>query len=1001
MTKLVGTLARLGFVDPSTSARWAADSAIEFIVAHEPEQNPHSVPEFFTALSFVPDPDGALRALVRILDTASGRRLLGPVASGERGKDERDALFCVVGSSTQLAEFLLQHPESWAQAYAGVPSALTMRARLLTAIGADPTQDLPVGRGGQSATLDDLRVAYRTILLAIAAADVTHPDPFDYVGTVAEQLAELAAAALEAALAIARGDTAHHEMCQFAIIGMGKCGGRELNYVSDVDVLYVSAPTAGATEEQALQVGAELAAKVGRICSTSTAEGSLWPVDVGLRPEGKNGALTRTLASYEEYYVRWAKTWEFQALLKARVIAGDIHLGARFMDMVTPLVWDAASRPNFVTDVQKMRRRVEQNIPAKAADRQLKLGAGGIRDVEFSVQLLQLVHGRTDNSLRHRATLSALGALVHSGYVSRSDGAQLATHYRFLRVMEHRNQLYKLKRTHVVPPPGPALRRMARSMHRATEADIERDWKRTKRSVRSLHESLFYRPLLELVSRLSSEDVRMTPDHAKDRLRALGYADAAGALTHIKALTTGVSRRAAIQRQLLPVLLEWFAGGAKPDAGLLAFRQVSDTLGRTHWYLKLLRDSGAAAERLAGVLTSGNYVVTKLERDPQAIQWLADREHLVPRSTNQLGREIAGLLNRTALPEAVHALRGFRRRELLRISMADVLNDVTITDVGVGLKSVTGTVIDAALMVSMQQVAEEHSITGAFPVSVSVLGMGRYGGGEPAYSSDVDVLFVHDHDDSISAAQAAKLAVAVVSLTQNQLKNVGTEPPLLIDADLRPEGRSGPLSRSLAAYRTYYERWSSPWEAQALIRATPIAGDPVLAKRFISLIDPLRYPEGGLNSKSLREVRRLKARMEAERLPRGVSAKRHLKLGPGGLSDIEWLAQLMVMQHAQLHPQLRCTGTIAALKACASAGLINAATKDELVAAWEFLSRCRNAITLWFGKGGDVLPGDYDDMEGVARLLGYDVGEGISLEEDVMRVMRRTRTTVEPLFFGE
>ena len=480
-----------------------------------------------------------------------------------------------------------------------------------------------------------LAAAYRRRLLHLAARDLTGAATVDVVG---EELADIAAAVLEAALAVARAELPPGAApCRLAVVAMGKCGGRELNYASDVDVIFVAEPVKDEDETAALGTASRLAAGLIGVCARSTPEGSIFPVDPNLRPEGRAGPLVRTLASHLAYYERWAKTWEFQALLKARPVAGDMTLGQAYADTLGPLVWQAARREHFVEDVQAMRRRVEQSLPARQAGRELKLGPGGLRDIEFAVQLLQLVHGRTDETLRSPATLPALAALAAGGYVGRADAEELGAAYRFLRRTEHLLQLSRLSRTHTLPEDPAVLRRLGRAMRfndgpnepwfqasvtgiRSDPAvDFDEEWRRHARQVRRLHEKLFYRPLLDAVARLPTDAARLTPAEARARLEALGYVDPAGALHHIDALTSGVSRRAAIQRTLLPVLLGWFADAAEPDAGLLAFRQVSEELGSSPWYLRLLRDETKAAERMAHVLASSRYAAGLLLRAPEAV----------------------------------------------------------------------------------------------------------------------------------------------------------------------------------------------------------------------------------------------------------------------------------------------------------------------------------------------------------------------------------------------
>jgi glutamate-ammonia-ligase adenylyltransferase len=789
------------------------------------------------------------------------------------------------------------------------------------------------------------------------------------------------------------------------VLAMGKCGGRELNYVSDVDVIYVAEPVRppedGGDEQAALATATRLAAGLARACSDATAEGTLWPVDAALRPEGKRGPLVRTLASHLAYYRRWAQTWEFQALLKARPVAGDVRLGQEYLDAIRPLVWRAAEREHFVEDVQAMRRRVEQNLPAKEAGRQLKLGPGGLRDVEFSVQLLQLVHGRVDPRLRTGNTLEALEALATYGYVGRDDAADLDRAYRMLRALEHRIQLQRLRRTHVVPSDPVDLRRLGRALGltRDPAAELEELWRRHAREVRRLHEKLFYRPLLAAAARLSTDEVRLTPEAARARLAALGYRDPAGALRHLAALTAGVSRRAAIQRQLLPVLLGWFADGPDPDAGLLAFRRLSEDLGTTHWYLKMLRDSGAAAERMALVLSSSRYVAQLLERGPEAVALLGDDDGLAPRTLEATLATVRSAVERHRDDPDAAALGALaaRRRELLRTAIGDVAGLLDHEAVGRALADAAVAALDGGLRAAQRAV--ELRTGRPLPTRMLVVAMGRLGGRELGYGSDADVLFVHDPLPGADEHEAQEAAMGVAGELRRLLSAHGPEPGLDVDADLRPEGRNGPLVRSIAAYAEYWARWSLPWESQALTRALPVAGDPDLAARFVALADPVRWPAGGLPDAGVREVRRIKARVEAERLPRGADPHRHLKLGRGGLADVEWTVQLLQLRHAGEVADLRTPSTLGALRAAAAAGLVAGDDAEVLAAAWTLAARVRNAVVLSRGRPADTLPTGVRELEGVARLVGYPPGSAAALDEDYQRLTRRARHVVERLFY--
>jgi glutamate-ammonia-ligase adenylyltransferase len=953
------------------------------------------------------DPDQALSRLADLTDRVASRS--DDPAQGlallERLEDDEGTamrLLAVLGASAALGDHLLRHPEHWQELRdpelgSTRPAAFAIRADLLRAVGADPEDHCPTAGIDDSAAVDALRVEYRRILLRLAARDLAHGVGVD---DVAAELSDLAAGTLDAALAVARqrvGDAAAG--CRLSVIAMGKCGGHELNYVSDVDVIFVAEPSEGHDESVALRTATQLASHLMRICSDHTGEGTIWPVDAALRPEGKAGPLVRTLSSHRGYYERWAKTWEFQALLKARPVAGDLQLGDDYVSTINPLVWEAAQRDGFVTDVQAMRRRVLEHIPAKEADRQIKLGSGGLRDVEFAVQLLQMVHGQADESIRQPTTLSALAALTDGGYVGREEGSSLHDAYGFLRTVEHRMQLHQLRRTHVIPEDEPALRRLGRSLGYLKDpvAELQKALREHRREVRRLHEKLFYRPLLEAVARIPAGSIRLSTEAARTRLAALGYLDPDAALRHLEALTAGVSRTAAIQRTLLPVMLEWFADAPDPDAGLFGFRKISDALGRTHWYLRLLRDEGEVAERMARLLASSRYATDLLEREPEGVKLLS-RDQLVPVERAALETEMLAAGGRQDdRIAAIHQVRAVRRRELLRIGAADLSGLMDVEQVGEALTDLSCATLESALAVAIR--ATEFDRGGDLPTRVAIVSMGRLGGHETSYASDADVMFVHEPLPGADPQEASRAAHAVANELRKLLAQPGSDPALDVDADLRPEGKQGPLVRTLESYASYYAKWSAVWEAQALLRAEAVIGDRQLCERFIELVDPLRYPAEGLTPADVREVRRIKARVDKERLPRGADPAMHLKLGRGGLSDIEWTAQLLQMQHGAAVPELRTTRTLEALRSAVTADLLGQGDAETLVEAWRQVSRVRNAITLVRGKASDQLPRDVRELGAVASVLGYQAAESDELVNDHLRCTRRARSVVERVFW--
>jgi glutamate-ammonia-ligase adenylyltransferase len=931
-------------------------------------------------IASVAGPDTALTSLTAIAERVGPQALLAQLAGDA---ELRQRLLVVLGTSEALGDFLARHPE--------VVADLSSSALSPTPIPLDLRREQMLA----ATTADELRVAYHRKLLHIAARDLTALTTFEQSSA---ELADLAVATLGAALEIARAELGGDAPCRFTIMAMGKTGGRELNYLSDVDVIFVYDGPDGGDDHAANTAATKLASAVMRLCREHTGEGTIWEVDANLRPEGSAGPLVRSLASHVAYYERWATTWEFQALMKARFAAGDEQLGQAYLDALSPMIWSASTRPNFVADLRAMRRRVIDNIPAAHRDRQLKLGAGGLRDVEFAVQLLQLVHGRADESLRSPTTLEALRALTEGGYVGRRDGAAMEDAYEFLRTLEHRIQLYRLRRGHIVPEDPEDLRRLGRSMgfRQDPAANLTAEWQAHRRIVRRLHEKLFYQPLLEAVASLPTEGLRLTPEAAEQRLTALGFADPRGALAHIQALTTGLSRRASIHRSLLPAMLAWFAESPDPDGGLLAFRRISESLGETHWYLRKLRDEGAGAEQLAHVLSSSRYVTDLILRAPDSVALLGSDAELVPLDADRLEAEVLLAARRHDPEAAIRAVRRIRRRELSRVGIADVLGRLDITEVGTALTAISTATLSGALAAATASVAAER---GEVPTRMAVVLMGRLGGGEVGYASDADVMFVHDPLPGADEKQAADAALAVARTLRTMLAAPSDDPPLEVDADLRPEGRTGPLVRTFGAYRAYYEKWSAVWEAQALLRANATVGDPELCERFTALIDPLRWPEGGATEAEVREVRRIKARVDSERLPRGANPSTHLKLGRGGLADVEWTVQLLQMQHAHAVPGLRTTSTLGALHAAVEADLVSADDAETLEVAWRMVSRIRNAVVLMRGKPAESMVEQASERAGVAHLLGYGMEEGERMVDDYLRATRHARKVVERVFY--
>ncbi|MDO5618432.1 bifunctional [glutamine synthetase] adenylyltransferase/[glutamine synthetase]-adenylyl-L-tyrosine phosphorylase [Kocuria sp.] len=1052
-----GQLIHVGFADLKQARRW-----LQF-----PELASADLGALLELLEeYAASPDTAVRSLVRLIEAHPSA---AEVLTGDT--EAAAPLVRLLGASEALGEFLIRHPDQLdlvKHPFEAEPQeipATEFRNHLLAAVGATPSDRLPVATATGDQAYQALRVAYRRELTRIAVGDLGAISPVDHVPAVGRQLADLAAAAIDAALAVSRAELAQTvddaesallPRLSLAVIGMGKCGARELNYISDVDVIYVHellaqipgtssgadaqtapAATSMAEEECASVLAAKLASGTARAIMATSAEPPLWELDANLRPEGKDGPLSRTVSSHVRYYKKWAKSWEFQALLKARPMAGDAELGSQYAEAITPFVWESSQREGFVESVQAMRRRVTDNIPAEERERQIKLGPGGLRDVEFTVQLLQLVHGHSDDRVRTQSTTDSLQALSDCGYIARRDAEQFGAHYRWLRLLEHRIQLFRLRRTHLMPTKSHELAVIAVAMQ-APDAQqrmrgdaLVEQWHQVQRSVRGMHEKIFYRPLLAALSHTPLDGVELSDEQVRDRLEVLGYRDPRAAQRHLEALTKGVSRRAEILRTLLPVLLEWIARGVDADAGLLGFRRVSEALGSSPWYLRMMRDSNTAAERLCQILASSRYITDSLENQPEAVAWLGRDDDLVPRSFEHLWNEIQAQMGRHSDADgAIRMIRVLRRREGLRVALADACGLVDVDAVVAALSDIDRATILGALHVAERDIYV-HQESGCM-ADVLVVAMGRQGGREIGYGSDADVMYAfqpctgdHDHGhqemddgalptgpDALAAEAsdgdhqqcASDQALRVIQRMVQLLKSpcdpvIVAERSLEIDNDLRPEGKQGAMVRSVESYREYYDRWAQTWEFQALTRALPMAGSDKVARHFTEVIDPHRYP-AQFSAQQLNDVRRMKARVENERLPRGADPTRHLKLGRGGLSDVEWLAQTLQLQHAHDHPALRTTSTLRTLQAAVEEDLLEEADAQALARAWRLCTQIRNYNVLRTGRASDVLPKAGLDMEAVARWCGYPPGHAGALEDDYLRITRQARAVFERVFYG-
>ncbi len=787
--------------------------------------------------------------------------------------------------------------------------------------------------------------------LRIAARDLTARDPLE---TTTAQVTAMAATVLQSALDLAGAEG-------LAVIGMGKAGGNELNYASDVDVILVGT-AADLDHQQAARRFLDVARAAVR-------------VDVDLRPEGRDGALVRTLDGYRSHWDRWAEPWERQALLKARPLAGDPVLGRAFEAGVATELWDRGFGADAIHQVRAMKERTERQAAGQpSASREIKRTPGGIRDIEFSAQLLQLVHGGLDEALRVPGTLPALAALADGGYVDRDDAFRLAASYQLLRRIEHAVQLDEDRQTHALPRSGRERTRLARVLGlvdqpRSTALDqLDDELVECRATVRRIHERVYFRPLLDA---FAGVDAPLGAEAAATRLAAFGFADAERTRQAVIELTRGLTRTSRLMAQTLPLLLDWLSIGPDPDRGLLALRTLVAADARA--VAAACRDSPETARRLCLVAATSPSLTRDLGRAPEVLRSL--RGPATPDEDEVRARLVRSATSRADAATGRDALLHVVRQEQARVGAADVLGDADPQAVGSALAAVAHGAVEAAVALADPQ------------VPFAVLALGRLAGGRLGYASDLDLLLAHGAEDEAGRQEAGRAGEAVRRVL------LGTGPAdriFEVDLDLRPGGRSAPLVQGRTGIADHIERWAEPWKRLALSRLEPLVGDLELARTVVGSVAPTVWRP--VSDGDLRAIRQIKARAETERVPAGEDPTFHLKLGPGALSDIELTVALLLLEHGIREP--RTGAGIAALR---EQGHLDAPEAIALAEAHAFCERARNRWTLVAGRPRQALPTG-EELGTLARSLDTT---GPELRDHYLRLTRRARRVVTHRFYGQ
>ena len=968
--------------------------------------------EVVAGLAAAAEPVAALHALARLLEAGDAPPRAGQVAP----------LLQLLGGSAALATTLSAEGPAWPTLLAdalSVPARDPAAHRAAIATGLATSPHLPLDAVlRRHRRREFVRIGGRD-LLRLAAVDETMRE----ITALAEGVIEAAVAGVRARLAAEWGEAVlagpqGSRPAGFVVLGMGKLGGEELNYSSDVDLVYVYERDGSHTGGRTLaQFFARLAEEVTRALAEVTAEGFCFRVDLRLRPGGHEGPVSTSLPAALTYYEAWAETWERAAWLKARPVAGDRALGQTLLAELVPFVYRRYLDFATIEELKAMKRRVDASLRApEAAERDVKLGRGGIRELEFVVQAQQLVHGGKDARLRERSTLGALAALAASGYADRDLTHALAAAYRFLRDVEHKVQIVHDRQTHLLPLGAEETTALARRLgflggnaREAFAAAIGGH----RAAVRAAFDALFHaseaqrqrdeRPeLAALIEELEDE----TGSHA--RLGALGFRDPAAAYRDLRLLRDGpphapawARRRQALTR-LAPSLLAEIAGSAAPDRALRHMATFISTIGARTSYLHLLLENPGIMRLLVQLFATSEFLSAFFLRHPELLDSLV-RADLVRtmRSAEEFAAELGTRLAAAPDREAeLDTLRRFRHEEFLRIGVHDIQGALCPNEVARQLTALAEACLSAAFTLAQREVLARYAIPLAPPTEgLAVVGMGKLGGAELSYASDLDLLFIYDagvpdwwSGRSVPHEYFTRVAQRTMSFLQTPTRE-GIA--YHIDTRLRPSGNQGPLVSALDSFGDYHERSAQLWERQALIKARVLSGALALREQLEAVIARFVYRRG-LAADEVAEIARMRARIAQERGAADDDAIA-LKTGRGGLIDVEFLVQMLQLRHGHAHPSLRTPTTRLALAQLETCGLLPPEDAHALAQGYAFQRALESRLRLERDQPVEAVEDDPEVLTALARRLGYG-GADAEVSGAIRADLARHRTAIRAIY---
>lgn len=828
----------------------------------------------------------------------------------------------------------------------------------------------------------------------------------------------------------------------FTVLGMGKLGGEELNYSSDIDIMYLYSSEKGETTSGLLnnhQFYVKLAEMISQVIGATTEEGFVFRVDTRLRPEGERGDLACSLRSYEVYYESWGQTWERAALLKTRPVAGDEALGKSFLAMIQPFVYRKYLDFTAIDEIRNMKIKIDKSIEVKGkGSRDVKLGYGGIREIEFFVQALQLLYGGKEPWVRERNTLRALHRLAQKGFISYEEEDLLFRGYQFLRRVEHMIQIVGERQTHVIPSDAGEMTALAKRLgykdkgrNKAYEL-LLKDYAYYTRSVRKIYDGLFVKKEAEEEQKEEVSDCEIiigdvvSEEEAVHILAKYSFKDPRKAYRNVILLRDGqpfshqTPRSRQIFLRIFPSFFSHITVSSDPDLALNNLEALISSVGARETLYSFFEENPQAIESVIRLFSNSEYLSRIVIRHPEIVDLFLDpAEMLRKRTKREMREELFSLIDQSATySERLEALRKFKYTEELRIGYIDILGYVDTMKASAYISALADVSVAGALKIAEEELERTYGqpfckIDGkSAKARFCIVGMGKLGGEEITYGSDLDIIFVYSGEGETNGRRllsnheyfnhlSSKIISALTSMTRE-----GTV--FKVDVRLRPSGSKGPLCQSIEAFTTYVKGHAEIWEFQSLTRARVIAGDESLGREFITAVHRLIYenypssiflPQGeGIRERVLSTaIRDMRRRMETE-VSREDNEYYDVKVGAGGIVDIEFIVQYLQLSHGSKSPGIKVTNTFLALESLYKEGLLSKESYTALRKSYIFLRTLESRLRIVHNMPSHLLPRDPERLISLAGRMGYKDTGRMPATKRLIRELESLRKRVRGIF---